>query len=361
MGNVPSSPKFDVRGIQEIAGPRFDQRIYDNFKGDDGKITRDRVLALDKHHTSAEILFILAGKATRDKGEVVLLDADWLIEWYEAKKVQSKFVALPCRQELPSGAFVFARTCNQEETDICFISYPWYTLQHPDPLGFHLSVVVPVLKLYQKLKQKKLAVFWDWCSLHQAYFPPSIEPPPDYFGAPDVVPVAGAPVPAPDAGAAAAAAAELEFAERTPQQQTWYDRGLSTVGDWLVNNTSLVLIQSHQAEDPEGFKLQVDMRDIMPLKDKDKDPDLNDDDQFRKKLFERFGIKLLDDTVLVEDVKATGDGHKGGVRSGFFFAGIGDGTEDTMFESITEIVKELKVYIASVRKQGVVRARAAPG
>ena len=173
MGNVPSASKFDVRKTNEIAGPRFDQRIFDNFKGDDGKITRDRLLALEKHHTSAEILFALAGKATRDKGDIVLLNADWLIDWYEKKKQESKHVALPCRQELPTPAFVFARTCDQEKTDICFVSYPWYTIQHPDPLGFHLSIVVPLLKLYQALTKKKIGRVLGLVLAASGILPPS--------------------------------------------------------------------------------------------------------------------------------------------------------------------------------------------
>ena len=318
MGNVPSASKFDVRKTNEIAGPRFDQRIFDNFKGDDGKITRDRLLALEKHHTSAEILFALAGKATRDKGDIVLLNADWLIDWYEKKKQESKHVALPCRQELPTPAFVFARTCDQEKTDICFVSYPWYTIQHPDPLGFHLSIVVPLLKLYQALTKKKLAVFWDWCSLHQAYYPPAVAPPTDYF------------------------AEQLDFSERTPEQEKWYNRALSNVGDFLVNNKTLVLVQSHQAEDPEGFKLMVDMKSIMNPKEKDES--LSDEDNLRKKLFDLLGIKFLDETVIVLDVQDGKDGHKGGVRSGFYFAGISDGEEDTLLDSIAEITKKLKVF-----------------
>ena len=328
MGNVPSAPKFDARAIEELAGARYDQRIFDKFSGDDGKITRDRVLGLCEHHKSADILFSLAGKATRDKGEVVLIDADWMIKWYETTKKKNKFVALPCRQELPSSAFIFARSCDRDQTDICVISYPWFTQQHPDPLGVHLSVIVPVLKLYQTLKKKKLAIFWDWCSLHQAYYAPSSDPPVDYF-----------------------AESSPEISDRTPEQKKWFESALANSSEWFVNHKTLVLVQSFQADDSD-FKLQIEMKDIMAMKEKDKDTSISEEDSLRKKIFDRLGIVFLGETLLVRDVKEGSDGRKGGVRSGFYFKGISavleDGTEDEILtDSFSEIVKQLKVFVNS--------------
>jgi hypothetical protein len=51
---------------------------------------------------------------------------------------------------------------------VAVVSAPWITKEHPDPDGFHLSKVVPILRWYLNIHEgQELLVFWDFMSLHQ--------------------------------------------------------------------------------------------------------------------------------------------------------------------------------------------------
>ena len=142
-----------------------------------------------------------------------------------------------------------------------------------------------------------------------------------------------------------------EISDRTPEQKKWFESALANSSEWFVNHKTLVLVQSFQADDSD-FKLQIEMKDIMATKEKDKDTSISEEDSLRKKIFDRLGIVFLGETLLVRDVKEGSDGRKGGVRSGFYFKGISavleDGTEDEILtDSFSEIVKQLKVFVNS--------------
>ena len=108
------------------------------------------------------------------KGQVALVSARWLVQLYKDKGI------LPCRQELPPEALARLPTKPEEEC-IVSLSYPWLTPQHPDPKGFHLSKVAPVLALYMRLhKLADVSVFWDWASCFQNYYKGTAAPPEEY-------------------------------------------------------------------------------------------------------------------------------------------------------------------------------------
>jgi len=100
-----------------------------------------------------------------------LLRGSWLIEQAQQGRV------LPRRQELPQEAFVPNGDLRKhgiwtrEEKGIkayavVALSHCWLTPEHPDPKGEQLAKLAPVLKSLQS-RGTELAVFLDWCSLHQ--------------------------------------------------------------------------------------------------------------------------------------------------------------------------------------------------
>ena len=101
------------------------------------------------------------------------------------------------RQELPAAAFWTAEELREtaaklgDDFGVLFValSYRWLTKEHPDPDGFHVSTVASVARLYlgdaaddgrarhsplrrafekAGLLGTDFALFWDFCSLHQA-------------------------------------------------------------------------------------------------------------------------------------------------------------------------------------------------
>jgi hypothetical protein len=115
--------------------------------------------------------------------DTLLLDGKWLIEMAAARK------ALPKRQLLPDGAGADTQALEAslskanlqcpfkleaEHSYIVAISYCWATAQHPDPSSEQLQRLRTPLQLMletgrnDKGQIKGLAVFLDWCSLHQA-------------------------------------------------------------------------------------------------------------------------------------------------------------------------------------------------
>lgn len=108
-------------------------------------------------------------------GQVVLVKASWL------EKVANQRKALPRRQELPSEATwdsaLLVRelggggTSDKPTPLIVSISYCWLSKKHPDPQGFHLQTLAPLLKAFaswNRMRTDNIAVFIDWCCLHQA-------------------------------------------------------------------------------------------------------------------------------------------------------------------------------------------------
>ena len=93
-------------------------------------------------------------KSVAKEGNVVLVDGEWLVKmWKDGKKV-------PCRNEAPPEAFFNwmtrcgTREVREDEVQVVSISYPWLTKEHPDPCGFHLSVIAEVLEMFMNLSVK---------------------------------------------------------------------------------------------------------------------------------------------------------------------------------------------------------------
>ena len=124
-----------------------------------------------------------------------------------------------------------------ECVEIIVISYPWITPQHPDPNGFHLHLVAQTIEMFlrfennyyetedyeetteeeklafdQKEKKVKVAVFWDWMSCYQNYFPNTSSPPDSYEHLTDA-----------------------DKIMRTKKQDLCFKNALKSMNDWYVS------------------------------------------------------------------------------------------------------------------------------
>ena len=95
-----------------------------------------------------------------------LLRAGFLIELHKAG------IRLPRRQDVPSHGF-WNKTIDFK-TVIVVVSYPWLSSAHPDPDGYHLAVLAPLLSVFMRymkgnslLPDEDVAVFIDYASLFQ--------------------------------------------------------------------------------------------------------------------------------------------------------------------------------------------------
>ena len=125
--------------------------------------------------------------ASVDSGAIAPLRGSWLVTHHKAGG------RLKRRQDLPIEAFWTARelrSCAQalgRNFGVLFValSYRWLTKGHPDPDGFHLTIVAQVAALYlnrsgkaeypsqltqafEPLGTPDFALFWDFASLHQS-------------------------------------------------------------------------------------------------------------------------------------------------------------------------------------------------
>ena len=223
-------------------GREFKQGTFDEAKGDDGLVSPDQVRKLVRKYVEEQRTLIrgrykckLALWETVRRGEVALVDAQWLINLRKSGGI------VPCRQELESlspEALVKVPESAEEESNrkIVAVSYPWIRPQHPDPDGFHLAILAKVLELYLKLNSKDfevVAVFWDWASCYQNYFPNTGSPPQDY-------------------------AEGLLKIFRTAEQNALFVLALTNINGWYTNPHTQVLMQTVSPEDPTAeFTVQL--------------------------------------------------------------------------------------------------------
>ena len=134
----------------------------------------------EKYTTKAALEAARRDAAAGEADDVALLDAQWLL------KFDTSAGGPPCRQQLPADAF-FAGSVDADDVEVLSISYPWLTKEHPDPEGWHLKIVQHFLRLYFTMEGKgldednekrvlppegegkRVAIFWDWMSLHQQH------------------------------------------------------------------------------------------------------------------------------------------------------------------------------------------------
>ena len=127
-------------------------------------------------YTSQTALQDARGDPATAMMDVALIDAEWLLQLQGAPD---------CRQGLPDEAF-FRDSVDTEDALVLAISYPWLTKEHPDPEGWHLTIIQHFLRLFFTLASKgmdkddkevtrpptgqgkRVAIFWDWMSLFQA-------------------------------------------------------------------------------------------------------------------------------------------------------------------------------------------------
>lgn len=159
--------RMDEAAVRELFGNDFNLDVFNEARGADGMVSPRTVKAYlgPPHHLWSPVF----------DGSIQLLDAEYLIVLDKEGKI------LQCRQELEKfdpHAFMKAPRNEKESSDIVIlsISYPWITPQHPDPRGFHLRKLVPVLKIYIEMTGKRVAVFWDWASVFQNYYKGTANP-----------------------------------------------------------------------------------------------------------------------------------------------------------------------------------------
>ena len=248
MGSAASIPEraIDEAAARTLFGSEFKQAEFDEAKDGDGLVSPDQVRKYveDKKKKDKKEALKATYKSMLDlwekarRGEVALVDARWLINLFKNKGI------VPCRQELESHfpeALVKAPESAEEEANrkIVAISYPWVRPQHPDPDGFHLAIIAQVLELYLQLNNfEVVAVFWDWASCYQNYFPNTASPPQDY-------------------------AEGLEKVFRTPEQDVLFVKALTSINDWYTDVHTQVLMQTESPEDPTAeFTVQLDVAEI---------------------------------------------------------------------------------------------------
>jgi hypothetical protein len=101
-------------------------------------------------------------EAALASGAVALLRSQWLIRFAEREGS-----VLPPRQALPKEAFFsLSQVQNLGLTGVVCISHCWLQPDHPDPRGRNLRVVARALRTFSQ-EYPNMAVFFDFCSIHQ--------------------------------------------------------------------------------------------------------------------------------------------------------------------------------------------------
>mmetsp|Transcript_60402 Transcript_60402/g.155682 ORF Transcript_60402/g.155682 Transcript_60402/m.155682 type:complete len:528 (+) Transcript_60402:79-1662(+) len=110
-------------------------------------------------------------KQALESGDTVLIKGSYVEQVYLSNELLSR------RQELPAEAFWKAEDLIADIQDytrptpqLLAISHAWLTEEHPDPEAWNLAGWAPLLKHFArscKVGTENLAIFLDWCSLHQ--------------------------------------------------------------------------------------------------------------------------------------------------------------------------------------------------
>lgn len=103
-------------------------------------------------------------RAALQEGDTVLVKGSWLIG--EFRKGRGM---LPCRQALPREA-----VCSPDVVlrwPVLAVSYCWLTPDHPDPKGRQFPLLASLVEQFLESRRNEpnmdVAIFIDWCSLHQ--------------------------------------------------------------------------------------------------------------------------------------------------------------------------------------------------
>jgi Leucine-rich repeat (LRR) protein len=218
---------------------------------------------------------------------------------------------VPCRQELPMEAIIDPADVDRENTDIFCINCPWFTPQHPDPVGFHLRQIAPVLELFMRLEKRRAVVYWDWVSLFQpTYFSPTSHPPNEFPemtdeeldgvldewdedepGSPVATSSMGSPGSPDSQGSVSTGRKGGGWTRCTEEEGAVIEEGLASVGDWFANRGSFVLVQDEPPEKP-GHEARLEI-DLVVLEDHP--PTVEEGgDEFSAYMQQHFGIRLVD-------------------------------------------------------------------
>ena len=101
------------------------------------------------------------GHGLREGAAVRLVRTPFIVDLHARGK------RLQPRQELPEDAFYDGPIGAGSGVFVIAISYPWLQANHPDPEGFHLATLAPLLAAYEEMREMPVVVFLDFMSLFQ--------------------------------------------------------------------------------------------------------------------------------------------------------------------------------------------------
>ena len=241
------------------------------------------------------------------------MSGKWLEALHEAHGV------IPCRQELPPHAIIRdADAAEAAEMQIFAISYPWLSPQHPDPSGFHLGFIAPTLKIYMALNgQKDVAVFWDWCSIHQEYYAGTDKPPVEY----------------PEG---------LSKVTRTDAQGDAFRGALRDINAWYSSSGIVKLVQSIPPEDP-SIDVAVRIKWTSPHSVGTWDKLLE--------LLKAKGIRCFPGSCAVENVAPGQEGGKAGVKAGFHIVSVNEVPTRTATDVVAALQTKMKEHVLFFKRK----------
>ena len=188
----------DVVPLEAVASTATDKPTPVPFVQDLDSLTPEAAAELLRSNVASNYFAVDALLASVESGAIAPLHGRWLLA------LRERGGQLQRRQDLPAEAFWSAAELRHEVARLgperfgalfVALSYRWLSKEHPDPRGFHLSIVAAVLGLYLPVTGKRFAaycspltaayaaagldwktadcaLFWDFASLYQ---PPRAE------------------------------------------------------------------------------------------------------------------------------------------------------------------------------------------
>ena len=275
----PATPRRSVQRPSSAARVIRTKSIEKISSGTEEVWGRDKMPEYDNHlrrYVSTKPL-----REAVERGDFVLLDGQWLIDLCKQGDV------LPCRQELPHESVIAARDLDDEAAIKIFaVSCPWMTPQHPDPTGVQLCTISKIIQLYMRLERKRVAVFWDWSSMFQRYYPGTNRPPNEY----------------PE---------DSQIVERSKEEEIKFKASLAHVHEFFCNKQTVVLLQTNLPDEDIHNEVAVNLKSKL-LKRRDN-------------IFELLlsvGIRCVPKSTVVESVEPGSIGDTAGVIAGLSLSGI---------------------------------------
>lgn len=329
LSSLPGLVDYDT--ARHFAGELFDADTFYALRDENGMVEKEAIEALVPQSGKEDAYTSMAQlRSIAFKGDVVLVDGPWLVNLHLNDGI------LPCRQELPEEGIVSPPDLQDDAVQVVVVSWPWLSAQHPDPHGFQLRRIAPVLDVYMRLENKRVAVFLDFCSCFQEFYAPTgfkAKPPRDY-------------------------PRDRKATTRNYLQANFFRQALVNMNIWYGSSKTMVLVQSAlppllgKGDDDDGKPVEQ-LRCTMPI------IELNlarhGDQALRAHLDEPregIGVRLGFGSTVIEDVEV---GSRGdlvyGLKPGLRVVAIGHGERGVpqpaeTLEEICTILTRLRIVHA---------------